>query len=206
MWMKCCEKRPEKCTLCRIFFFIDFSCKDSLEDCDIYGEIYPSFSFSKISGHKIDFGPIKDVGIVTGLNYGLNVKVLKFLPGLSISWDIPGFNFVTTNFMAYIDANSGVNSGGAPKEGNAFMLGVAWAYPFEVYGQKFSIEGHVEYLTERTNEFGGISSDWFLAQPQVRWYIAPKVSVGIEYQLWLNKLGEKGTDESIVQALFVFEF
>jgi len=28
----------------------------------------------------------------------------------------------------------------------------------------------------------------------------------IEYQLWINKLGDRDTDENAVQALFVWEF
>jgi hypothetical protein len=35
------------------------------------------------------------------------------------------------------------------------MIDVNWAYPIEIGGQKFSIEGHAEYIDSRDNEFGG---------------------------------------------------
>ena len=84
-----------------------------------------------------------------------DADVLKFLPGIRLSWNIPGFAFLNTDFTAYIDANEGVSGGGAPKEDDSFMIDVNWAYPIEIGGQKFSIEGHAEYIDSRDNEFGG---------------------------------------------------
>ncbi len=34
---------------------------------------------------------------------------------------------------------------------------------------KFSFEGHVEYIDDRTNEFREEASSWALAQPQLRY-------------------------------------
>ena len=77
----------------------------------------------------------------------------------------------------------------------------------------FSIEGHIEYIGEHDNEFGDTVEAHILAQPQFRWDAgktlfssAEQVFVGIEYQYWKNKLGEKGTDESVVQFLAVWRF
>jgi hypothetical protein len=82
------------------------------------------------------------------------------------------------------------------------MIDVNWAYPIEIGGQKFSIEGHAEYIDSRDNEFGGKVKSWILAQPQIRWDIGNalfgnpgKAYVGTELQYWNNKLGDGDTDE-----------
>lgn len=70
----------------------------------------------------------------------------------------------------------------------------------------FSIEGHVEYIGGRKNEFGGGVEPWILAQPQLRWNVHERFALGIEYQFWMNKLGDRATDESVIQTLFVWKF
>ncbi len=63
----------------------------------------------------------------------------------------------------------------------------------------------MEYVAGRENEFGGRVESWILAQPQLRWNPNDRISVGIEYQFWMNKLGDAATDESALQALFVWK-
>ncbi len=201
-----------------VFFFVDFLDAVSNEQFpfnnkDAYGEIYPNFSSSKILGIDYGDGLLRDVGIITGLNYGADPNVLKFLPGVRLAWNIPGFAFLNTDIMAYIDFSEGAGSGGAPEETDSWIVDVNWAYPFEIGGQKFSVEGHAEYIDDRENEFGGKVHSWILAQPQFRWDLghalfgtADKVFVGTELQWWNNKLGDSRTDEFAAQALAVWRF
>ena len=77
---------------------------------------------------------------------------------------------------------------------------------FQIGGADLSIEGHIEYAGQRTNELGGKVESWILAQPQLQWHVSERTAVGIEYQFWMNKLGDGSTDESAVLALFVWEF
>ena len=190
------------------FFFFDVIFAETgingFNDNDIYGEWYPYFSFRKIAGKERGKGAIGDVRLITGANYASQAKVLKFLPGIGLSWNINGFAFLNTDFTAYIDSSSGAANGGAPKEDDSFMVDVNWKRPFA--NGKFSIEGHIEYIGSRTNEFGGDVEAWILAQPQFRWYLHPSAAIGIEYQFWQNKLGDGDTDESAIQALFVWAF
>jgi len=203
-----------------IFFFIDFLSARSNRQLpfnieDAYGEIYFNFSSSKIFGINYGKGLLKDIGLIQGLNYGADPNVFKYLPGIRLSWNLPGFAFLNTDFMAYLDDSGGLGSTAtaAPAEDDSWMVDINWAYPFELVGQKFSIEGHVEYIASRKNELGFTVEDWVLAQPQFRWDIgnavfgeANQFFVGIEYQYWMNKLGDKNTDESAVQALGVWRF
>ena len=215
------------------FFFIDYlndDTRDGFNDRDFYGEWYPTLSFGKLANRELRVGPIRDFALIAGVNLGGDANVVKYLPGLRASWDLPGFLFLNTDLTAYIDANTGVadgdapqadNSfmvddantgvadGDAPQADNSFMVDVSWALPFSVGTQSLAIVGHAEYLGRRTNEFGDTVKGSILAQPQFTWDLgkalgAPhQLMVGIEYQYWLNKLGTD-EDESTAQLLVVW--
>ncbi len=58
----------------------------------------------------------------------------------------------------------------------------------------------IRYISHSVHE------DNILTQPTVIWHATKNVGLGIEYQYWQNKLGDKDTDESVVQALAVWRF
>ncbi len=199
------------------YFFITYFNGDDpsgFNNNDVYGEFYPNFSLGKITGKNLSLGPMWDVGILLGLNFGADSNILKFLPGVRFSWTIPGFAFFNTDFMAYIDASEGIINGvGAPKETNSYIIDVNWAYLFTIGGSRFSIEGHIEYVGARENEFGDEVSWWILAQPEFRFDLGHALGrtqdhlfIGVELQIWKNKLGDKATDEFAPQALLVWRF
>ena len=194
------------------FFFLDFlndGKMDGFNDRDFYAEWYPTLSFGKLANKELRLGPARDFALIAGFNVGGNAKVLKYLPGLRASWDLPGFLFLNTDLTAYIDDNIGVAGGGAPKEDDSFIVDVNWALPIKVGSQSLAIAGHAEYLGGRTNEFGEKVKDSILAQPQFTWDLGKVIGspnqlmVGIEYQYWLNKLGTD-EDESTAQLLMVW--
>src|SRR5918993_1263053 len=138
---------------------------------DVYTEAYANFSSSKILKAKYG-GPVRDIGLIAGVNYDHDARVLKFLPGVRLAWEVPGFAFFNTDVTAYIDASKGVRTGEsyAPKESDSFM--VDWNFAsksFEVGGQHFNVEGHVEYIGKRHNEFGDRVHAHLFGQPQLRW-------------------------------------
>lgn len=197
------------------FFFVDFSDsgKNTFYDNDAYMEWYTNFSFGKISGSEVGFGIVRDLGFIVGINYAADSNVRKYLPGIRFALDLPGFAFANLDVMAYLDDSAGVSSGGAPAEDDSFIIDFNWAYPFSVGNQDFSIEGHIEYIDERDDEFGNEVESHVLAQPQFRWdagkalFDSPqRIFLGIEYQYWQNKLGDKDTDESVAQFLAVWRF
>jgi len=190
------------------YFFVDvLDAQDSdFQDFDVYGEWYANFSLGKITGRKVGAGLVSDVGVILGFNWARKPGIKKYLPGLRLSLDLAGFAFANLDFTAYIDDSDGVSSGGAPSESNSFMIDFNFMRPFEIGGVNFSIEGHAEYIGERENEFGGTVESWILAQPQLRWNAHDRFSLGIEYQFWMNKLGDGATDESVVQTLIVWKF
>ncbi|MCP4203055.1 MAG: nucleoside-binding protein [bacterium] len=191
------------------FFFFDVISSENggFNDNDTYGEWYSYFSPRKMSGKEEMKGAIKDIRIIAGFNWAPDANVIKYLPGIGLSWNAKGFAFLNTDFTLYIDDSVGIlgpggDPNGAPSEDDSFMVDINWAYPI---GEKGSIEGHMEYIGERTNEFGGNVEAWILAQPQFRYFVSETVAIGIEYQYWMNKLGSK-TDENTAQALLVWKF
>ncbi len=186
-----------------LFFDVLSSEDGGFNDNDTYGEWYSYVSFRKVAGKEEMQGALKDVRFVMGFNWAPDADVIKYLPGIGLSWNVKGFAFFNTDLTLYIDDSVGTANGGAPEQDNSFMIDVSWARPI---GQRFSIEGHVEYIGERTDEFGGTVEAWFQAQPQFRWFVSENLAVGIEYQYWMNKLGDDATDESAVQALLVWKF
>lgn len=209
------------------FFFIDhsrysvnndanFPVEDSSE---FYGEWYSNFSLGAITGNDFSFGIVKDIGVVAGVNFAPEVDSSWLLPGVRFSLDLPGFAFAQVDVTSYIHQGGGSASSSVftvVDEDSSFMIDFSWAYPFKIGSTSWSIEGHLEYIDGRqqTNNFGSTELEsWILFQPQVRLDLgealgnkAGQLFVGIEYQYWQNKLGEKDTDDNTVQFLAVWRF
>ncbi|AFV00195.1 nucleoside-binding outer membrane protein [Simiduia agarivorans] len=196
------------------FFFIDYlddDNDDGFNNGDFYGELYLNFSLGSITGKDLGFGPIKDVGLLAGLNIAGDAKSRKFLPGIRFSWDLPKGSVLNTDVMAYLDHSKGLAGGGAPAQTDSYIIDFNGLYPFQWGSQYFLIAGHIEYIGARENELGGEVAEWILAQPQFRWdlghalwQVKDQLYLGIEYQYWKNKLGEKGTTESVPQLQLVW--
>ena len=60
----------------------------------------------------MSFGIVSDIGIIAGVNWAMDAKVLKYLPGVRFSLDLQGFDFANLDFTGYIDDASGVARGG----------------------------------------------------------------------------------------------
>tara|TARA_R110002124_G_scaffold64985_2_gene177560 strand:- start:364840 stop:365679 length:840 start_codon:yes stop_codon:yes gene_type:complete len=204
------------------FFFVDYA-KDAIDDDgtnfndeNIYLEAYLNLSLSALLKQDVSYGAVKDVGLIMGTNYSRDAAVLKYTPGLRLSWDVPGFAFLNTDFMAFIDDSAGKkqNARNAPSEENSWFMDVNYLYPFDVSTQKFMITGHAEFVKGRQLDdiVDGRKKDWFMAQTQIRWDVghalfdkANKFYIGTEWQYWNNKLGTN-TDENMAQLLAVFRF
>lgn len=212
------------------FFFIDYliynennnNNRTAINSSEVYGEWYSNFSLGQITGNEIKFGPVKDIGIIMGLNFAPEVNSYWVLPGVRFALDLPGFARANLDVTAYMYQGGG-GKGSTPAdpfmivdEGNSYMIDFNWAYPFEIGGTKWSLEGHIEYIDGRTqvNNFGTTElASWVLAQPQLRFDVSDalggkpgRIYAGIEYQYWKNKLGNKNIDESVAQLLLVWQF
>ena len=192
------------------FFFVDVTedgVGDGFNDKDAYGEWYSNFSLGKLSRSDLGFGPFADFGLFAGAAMGMDANVLQWLPGARISWNLPGFIFLNTDFMMAVDGTDGLDGGSPPEQDSRMVIDINGLLPFNLGSQSFSISGHAEYAAATTNELGSDVPASILAQPQLRWDIGGEngLFVGIEYQYWSNKLGTE-VDESVVQLLGVWQF
>jgi nucleoside-specific outer membrane channel protein Tsx len=209
------------------FFFVDHSRYSVNNDAnfpvddssEFYGEWYSNFSLGAITGKDLSFGLVKDIGLVVGTNFAPEVDSMWVLPGVRFSLDLPGFAFAQIDVTSYMHQGGGSASSSVftvVDEDSSFMIDFSWAYPFKVGSTSWSIEGHLEYIDGRqqTNNFGTTDLEsWILFQPQIRLDLgealgnkAGRLFVGLEYQYWKNKLGEKGTDDNTAQFLAVWRF
>lgn len=180
---------------------------------DLYTEAYTNISLNRLTGKSFALGPLRDMGPRVALNWGVDTNVRKFLPGWRLSWSVPGFTSLNTDFYAFLDASKGIASGGAPKQSDSLQADLNWIFPIRAGNARFSIEGHVEYTGSRHNELGNRVSWSLLGQPQFRFDLGhalfeqpDRLFVGVELLIWLNKLGDASTDEARVQALVVWRF
>lgn len=193
------------------FFFIDHSrAKDT--KTELYGEWYSNFSLGAITGNDMSFGAVKDVGLIAGFNFAADVDKFWLLPGVRLALDLPGFAFANLDITGY---NHVTTKTGDIEEESSYMLDFNWAYPFKAGGLSWSVEGHAEYIAGRDMKVGSAKKleDWILIQPQLRFDLGEALGndagnfyVGLEYQYWKNKLGQKDKNESTVQLLTVWNF
>ncbi len=195
----------------RNFFFFDALKSDDKDNSagEIYGEWYPTFSLSKITGTELKFGIVKDVGLTAGLNYGSKsngANPTVYLPGVTVDFDVPGFAFFNVDILAYMDrgkfngASNGCNA-------NTYQITPAWKLPFQLGGTKWSFEGFADFIGSH-----GECKAQILTQPQIRLDVGnfmgkpDKLFVGIEYQYWQNKFGIKDLKDNFPQLLGVWKF
>ncbi len=192
------------------FVFIDYiddGLGDGFNDKDFYGEWYPTLSLGKVSNRTVGGGPLRDVAVIGGINFGGDADFFKYLPGVRLSWAVPGFFFLNTDITAFIDGNTGSV---APRTSNSWTFDVNWGAGFDIGSQSFGFFGHAEYIGGVVDEFGNEGQSWILAQPQLVWDLGKAVSgaanqlfLGGEYQYWPNKLGTT-IDENTLQLLIVW--
>lgn len=194
------------------FFFVDQR-NPKGGNTDIYIEGYTGLSLSKITGKKIGFGILKDIAPRVGFNWGADTNVRKLLVGGRLSWDVPYFTAVNTDFYYFSDQSKGASAGGAAEQGDTWQAHLNGALPVTIGRYKFSLEGFFEYTGARRNEFGMAVSRSLLGQPQFRLDLGDalfstpnKLFAGVELLIWINKVGDASTDELRVQGLLAYRF
>lgn len=170
-------------------------------DDGIYGEFSPTLSLGWATGKDLGFGPIKDIHLAATYEYGGGTNVNNYLSGFGLKWDVPGFAYLSTNFLY---ANN-------EQTKNDLQLNVNWGLPFEVASAKFLFDGYIDWSSAESDH----KSD-FHFNPQFKLDVGDLVGgdagvlyAGIEYSYWNNKygLGDAVMDtESAVSALVKFHF
>lgn len=160
------------------FFFMD-RFRDADGDVSTYAELGPRFSLGKLTGHSYAAGPLSDVLIAT--QWEMSGIADNYLLGLGFDLELPGFKFVQANIYQRFNDDGAMH--------NNQQLTLVWAYPFNLAGQDFLLDGFMDY----TNSPGDNFTSSLNLTPQLKWNIsrylhqANAVYVGIEYVYWNNK-------------------
>lgn len=168
---------------------------------DIFGEYSPRLSLGKISGSDLSFGFIKDVLISGGVDMGTNFFATKYGIGLDLA--IPGFDWFRLDTHVY-----DISKGGSGTQKASYQITPAWSMTFDIGKAKFDFTGFIDF----TGPSGGNSKFQILAQPQLRldvgnfFEVPGSLYVGIEVQIYDNKFGVEGVNETIPQFLMVYKF
>jgi len=191
----------------RNFLFLDtlFTEAGQPSQTNLYGEIYSTFSLSKISHLDLSYGLLKDIGATLGVNLGENLNSSRsgfraWTYGMTVDFNLPGFSYFNVDFLRQrVTETADI--------GTSWQITPVWQLPFEIATTKWSFEGFADFIGKNHNV-----ARQALAQPQLRldigdlWGETNHLFIGIEYQYWHNKYGIKGLHDKVPQALVIWKF
>ena len=194
----------------RNFFFVDIINSRKNDPTggsfgEIYSEGYSSLSLSKMTGTKLEFGPIADINLTGGYNFGAksngaNPRVLLY--GATVDFKVPGFIFFNVDVLAYDD--KGRFDGQRTTKDTTYQIAPAWLSKFSLGPTNWVFTGHVDFIGKRCPAVGscdGRASE-ILAQPELRVDVGQfagkkdTIYLGVKYNYWRNKFGYDGLNES----------
>lgn len=164
-------------------------------DSSFYAEISPRLSFGKIFGKDLSYGIIQDVLFTSTLEIPESPVEQTWLYGLAVDLKLPHFNFFQVNWYIRDDQTSGVDTGQ--------QVTLAWSAPFKIGPVPLSFEGFFDYAWgEDPKQDNIITAPRLLVDVgELAGFGSGKLQAGIEYQVWKNKFGIDGMDESVAQAM-----
>ena len=180
------------------FYFFEITNPDN-KGTSIYGEVQPRLSFSKITKHKISFGPVSDVLAAAELNVSGN-NSRAYLYGMGVNLEVPTFTFVKLNVYARKNP---------AQPGNTYQISLSWLNKI-----KLSKRYHVLFagFIDKAGKQGTLASN-FLAKPRLLLDLGRALNkksdsyyAGVQYAYWKNKLGIKNLNESVIEAMFTWKF
>jgi opacity protein-like surface antigen len=170
---------------------------------EVYIVYRHTLDLSKVSGSKLAFGPVRNLGLTAGfdanvkVDAGYNSRKRMLVLGPTLMMDVPGF--LNISLLLLKESNAPYNkftSSATPRYDykTHAMLTAAWGIPLGKLPLAF--EGFANYIASKgTNEFGGATAPEFNFDGQIMYDAgaaagAPgKFKVGFEYQYWRNKFG-----------------
>lgn len=177
-----------------VFGFVDLPAQvGSGERPRAYGEAYVRLSGEALAGRKLSFGPVRDVGLSSGVNVG--EKTFAAMTGPQVNLAAPGFKVLQAALYAY------KADGGAPLTHQASLV---WEAPITLSPRvRLKFRGFADWIGSQ----GAYADEQLITQPQLvldAGALAGKpgrIFVGTEWKVWKNKYGVSGVDESVAQAL-----
>jgi hypothetical protein len=164
---------------------------------EIYGFYSRNWSYSGVTGNKLDKGLVRDYGLQTRFDFGtkndaFGARPLKLTVGPTVSFDIPGF--LEVGAFYYKETNHNGIVGKDVTFNAALKLGAAWSYDIT---PAIAFKGFIDFVGPKgTDGFGNktktetlshiklLADTGMLASGKKNGLL---VGVGVEY--WRNKFG-----------------
>jgi nucleoside-specific outer membrane channel protein Tsx len=203
------------------FFFIDML-KSGNQELDLagrreapmefYGEAYTTLSLSRLSGHAVSTGPVKDMGLKAGINLNrkdsqLDPHLEIYLAGLSLDFAVSR-GFFNLSIYAFDDHTCFKGIPLCPDYRPTHQITPLWNMPFTLGPIDGEFAGIIKFIGSR----GAGTVSQVFSQPQLRFDIGKpfgkkgSLYAGIEYQYWRNKYGMKDVDDKHPQVLLLWKF
>ena len=167
---------------------------------EVYGVFRTTLDAGKISGAKPAFGPVRGFGLTTGIdlntkNDSYSSKKRMFVIGPTVMFDVPGFLNVSALLLDESNAPIGATSRYHYKNHGA--LEADWG--IGIGSLPLSFNGYALYIGSKgKNEFGGdtaaethLDMNLMLDVGAVMGGAKKTFLVGLEYEYWKNKFGNK---------------
>lgn len=174
---------------------------------EVYGEWYPTLSFRGLSGRERSKGLLADVGLTVGLNTGVRStgpSPFAVLPGLTFTLNVPGFDFLAVNTVAYIDRG---RFQGQPTDctATAFQLTPSWSLPINAGKTRLKVNGFLDFTTRHANcEMQILTTPRVILDLSAYWQKPGVLYVGFDWLYWHNKYGISGLKDNLVLPVLVW--
>jgi nucleoside-specific outer membrane channel protein Tsx len=200
------------------FFNADFLQSDSKDPAsagssdgahEVYIVYRHTLDIGKLSGAPLAFGPVRGFGVTAGFDVnaktdaGYNSKKRMLVLGPTVMLDVPGF--LNLSLLALWESNapySTFSNSGVPRYSYKAhpMLTASWGIGLGK-DSGFSFEGFANWIASKgKNEFGGGTAPETNIDMQVMYDLGSvtglgknTLKVGLEYQYWRNKFGNRRT-------------
>ncbi|MFT3956677.1 MAG: outer envelope protein [Piscinibacter sp.] len=176
---------------------------------EVYIVYRNTIDLEKAAGASVKFGPVRGMGVTLGFDAnaktdaGYNSKKRMFVFGPTLFMDVPGFLNVSLLILKESNAPySTFSNTSTPRYSYKThpMLTAAWGIPLSK-DIPLSFEGFANFIASKgKNEFGGDTAAETNIDMQVMLDVGALAGgakgtfkVGLEYQYWKNKFGNKTT-------------
>lgn len=174
---------------------------------EVYIVYRHTLDLEKVSGTPMKFGPVRGLGATFGFDVnaktdaGYNSKKRMFVFGPTVMFDVPGF--LNASLLVLKESNAPYNTftnTSTPRYSYKThpMLTLAWGIP--IAGLPLSFEGFANFIASKgKNEFGGDTAAETNIDMQIMYDVSSlwggkgQFKLGLEYQYWKNKFGNKTT-------------
>lgn len=175
---------------------------------EVYVVYRHTLDLGAVTGKSFAFGPVKDLGLTAGFDLntkddaGYNSKKRMLVAGPTLMMDVPGF--LNISLLELWESNAPHNdytNTSVPRYHYKPhpMISLAWGIP--IGSLPLSFEGFANFIAAKgKDEFGADTGPETDIDMQVMYDMSPAVGahkntfkVGLEYQYWKNKFGNKAS-------------